>query len=339
MYPEPAAPLPRIGKETLIPALVCAGICIVSVRAGLLSLFFLVPLGVCAVVFGPAAAWLSVVCAVCGNAAVSAAFAAYRGAGMAGSGLSVLYFAVMSLGFTWIMAGGPPENRWMPAIPRVRTLFRFTAAAAAGALAFMGLTALQGGKDALRSLIEAAYTLYITSPGVDAAQRALIEQTLTADRMTEVFYAAFLYGGAVFLAFFEFFYSRHLAFVVARLFRRPQQRPSGLIDFHAPRRAVGVFSLCLPAVLLCRVVSLGALEIAAWNILVICAIMFLAQGGGIVLFNLARRPMPMIVRLIGIVLFICVLFSPGINVLALAALILLGIAENWLPLRVTKDVT
>ena len=68
-----------------------------------------------------------------------------------------------------------------------------------------------------------------------------------------------------------------------------------------------------------------------------CAIMFFAQGGGIVLFYLARRPMPTIMRLLCGVLFVCVIFSPGINVLAVGILFLLGIAENWLSLRVKKQ--
>jgi len=328
---EPAAPLPRIGKETLIPALVCAGVCVVSVRAGLFVLFFLVPLGVCAVVFGPIAAWLCAVFAILGNG-VWLAGISLRYGGPAINGLNMLYFVVVSLGFTWIMAGNPPESRWIPAIPRIRTLFRFIAASIAGALAYMSLTFLRGGEFDFRSQVEAVASLF----GTDAAQQAFQEQTLTADRIIDTFMMIILRGGAVFSAFFIFFYSRQLAFIFARLFRR-QQRHGDLIGFHAPHRTILVFSLCLPVVLLCRIISLGIIEIAAWNVLVICVIMFLAQGGGIVLFNLARRPMPMIVRLLGMVAFVCVVFSPGINVLAVVLLILLGIAENWLPLRVMKQ--
>ena len=165
-----------------------------------------------------------------------------------------------------------------------------------------------------------------------------MEQTLTLDRIAEVFYTLNLYGGAVFSVFFVFFFSRLVVFILTRLFRRQGRSASGdLIDFHVPRKAIWVLSLCLPVILLCRIISLGVIEIAAWNILIICAIMFFAQGGGIVLFNLARRPMSMMIRFIGMVLFVCVVFSPGINVLALTLLILLGIAENWLPLRIKKQ--
>ena len=336
----PAAPLPRTGRRTFIPALVCAALCVALVRAGLLAVFFLIPLGACAAAFGPAAAWLGAVFAVCGNGAVSAAFASYRGAGLADIGLSVLYFSVMTLGFVWIMAGSPPESRWMPAMPRVRTLFRFAAASVAGALAYASLAFLQGGGEGFRSQIETIYSLYIASSGVDAAQQPLAEQALALDRVIEVFSMIIMRGGAVVSAFFVFFYSRHLAFILARLFRRKGGNVSGdLIGFHAPRRAIWVLSLCLPVILLCRAVSLGAIEVAAWNLLVICVIMFFAQGGGIALFYLARRPMSVIMRLLCGALLVCVIFSPGINALAAAMLILLGIAENWLPLRAERQGT
>jgi hypothetical protein len=62
--------------------------------------------------------------------------------------------------------------------------------------------------------------------------------------------------------------------------------------------------------------------------------MFLAQGGGIILFNLARRPMPVIMRLLCGIVCVLLIFSPGLNVLALGIVVLVGIAENWLPMRV-----
>jgi len=315
-----------IGKKTLISALVCAAVCVALVRTGFFMLFFLVPLGVCAVVFGPVAAWLGALFAVLGNG-VWLALISLRYGGPSINSLNMLYFAVVSLGFTWIMAGNPPESRWIPAIPRVRTLFRFTAASIAGALAYMGLTFLFDGGYGFRSQIEAVASLF----GTEAAQQAFQEQM--PDTMVEVISALVLRGGAVFSAFFMFFYSRQLAFVLVRLFKRRGSARGDLIDFHAPRRAIWVLSLCLPVILLCRVVSLGMIEIAAWNILVVCVIMFLAQGGGIALFYFARRPAPMMVRLLGIVAFVFVIFSPGVNMLAALTLILLGIAENWLPLR------
>jgi len=323
-----AVPLSRTLIVTLVPALVCAVASVLLMRAGFFTFFFLVPLGVCAVVFGPAAAWLSAVFASLGSGIWFAGFSH--------AGLYTLGTAVQILGFAWLMAGNPRR----PALPPVRTVFRFIAAAAAGALVYLAVIFSLGNdavfSAALRSQIEVIASSYIAAAGTDAAQRAFMEQTLTADRIIDIFMMIILRGGALFSTAFLLFFNRQLAFTFARLFRR-QQKHSDLIGFHAPRSTIWVFSLCLPVILLGWITSLELVEIAAWNILVMCATMFLAQGGGIALFYLARRPMPMLARFIGMVLFVCVIFSPGINVLALTILLLLGIAENWLPLRVAKQ--
>jgi hypothetical protein len=90
------------------------------------------------------------------------------------------------------------------------------------------------------------------------------------------------------------------------------------------------------AVLLARVILSSFLEIAAWNILAVCAMMYLAQGGGIVQCFLYRRNLPPFLRLLFNVLIVLLVFSPGINAFVLVGLILLGIAENWAPLRAPK---
>jgi hypothetical protein len=64
--------------------------------------------------------------------------------------------------------------------------------------------------------------------------------------------------------------------------------------------------------------------------------MYLAQGGGIIIFALTRRPVPGAIRLVLGIMLIMAFFSPGINIFILGALVLLGVAVNWLPLRVIK---
>jgi hypothetical protein len=97
-----------------------------------------------------------------------------------------------------------------------------------------------------------------------------------------------------------------------------------------------VFSAGLALVLLSRIFKTAVIETAAWNILVICAMIYLAQGAGIVFFILARRKIPPVSRFLVNLLAVVIFLSPGINAFALAVLILLGIAENWLPLRAVK---
>ncbi|MDR0455270.1 MAG: DUF2232 domain-containing protein [Treponema sp.] len=333
---DPAVPLPHAGKTTLVPALICAVLSVVVMRIGFLSFFFLAPLGVCAAVYGPAV-WLGLVFAMLGNAVWSLGFSLRYGTGLPGIGMDMLYFTVLSAGFTWIMAGSPAASL----IPPLRTLFRFIAACVAGALVLLGmifsLNGDEGFSSLVRSQLETISSSYITSSGMDADQQAFLERMFTPDKIIEMFLMIILRGGALVSAFFLFFINRQAACILARLFRRQRENTGNdLTVFFAPRKAIWVLSLCLPVILFCRAVSLETVEIAAWNLLVICAIMFLAQGGGIVLFFLARRSM--IMRLFCSLLFVCVVFSPGINVLALGVLILLGIAENWLPLRVQKKV-
>jgi hypothetical protein len=257
--------------------------------------------------------------------------------------MDALYFAALFLGFTWIMAGNPS-----PLIPPVRTVFRFIAASVIGALAFWGMLSSLGGDEGfsvyIRSQVEAISSSYIAASGGDAVQQAFLERLLTPDRIINTSLMIIFRGGAVFSACFLFFFSRQTAFILARLFfrrvRANLNRSAGtdLIGFYVPRRTIWVLSMCLPAILLCRIVSLERIETAVWNVLVICAIMFLAQGGGIVLFNLARRPMPALMRLLCAIAVVFVIFSPGVNVLAIGVLVLLGIAETWINLRKKLEV-
>jgi hypothetical protein len=46
--------------------------------------------------------------------------------------------------------------------------------------------------------------------------------------------------------------------------------------------------------------------------------------------------MPVIMRLLCAIVCAFIIFSPGLNVLVLGILVLVGIAENWLPLRTVK---
>jgi hypothetical protein len=303
-----------------------------------------VPLGLCSAVYGPVSAWIGFIAAALGNGFIAAGLSLRYGTGLAGVGIETLYFSALILSFTWIMAGSPSPSLFpgvlVVRIPPVRTAFRFIAASLIGAFAFLGmifsLARDEGISAFIRSQIEVISSSYITASGGDAVNRASLERLLSPDRVIEAFSAIISRGGAVFSAFFLFFFSRQAAFILARLFPRYRQGGSAhndLTGFHVPRRAIWVLSLCLPVIILCRTSSLELIEIAVWNILVICAIMFLAQGAGIVLYNFARRSMPALMRLLCALAFVFIVFSPGINVMVMGFLVLLGIAETWIPLR------
>jgi hypothetical protein len=314
-------------------------------RMGFLSFFFLVPLGFCAAVYSSAAAWLGFIFAALGNSVVSAGFSS----GVAGSGFEILYFTVVGLGFTWIMAGSPPVYT----LPRIRTVYRLAAASVFGSFVILGMLYSFGRDENFIALvysqIERISAGFIASTGADAVQLSTLERLFTPERMIETFSSIAIRGGALVSMFFLFFMSRQTSFFLARVFSRvrffrknvpdnPGSNGRGdLIHFHVPQRAIWVLSLCLPVIVIFRVISLHIVEIAAWNLLVICITMFLAQGAGIVLYNLTHRPMPPVMRLLLVILCVFAVFSPGLNILAIGVVVILGIAENWLPLRRGKS--
>jgi hypothetical protein len=322
----------------LVPAAACAAVCVIAMRIGLLSLLFLVPLGFSAVAFGPWVAWLAFALAAVGNAVVASALAAAHGLGAAGAALDVLYFTALASGFVWVMAGNPP---WLEArgiqMRSFSGLQRFVAASAAAALSFLGMAFWFGrdGFDALLPLLEslASADAAAVAAGGDAVTQSLLERALDPENLLALVVAVTLRGGALFSAALLLFFSRQAAFLAARLLRRGRPGIGDMAGFFAPRRAIWAFSLSLPAVMLGRALSIPAAEIAAWNVLVMCALMFLAQGGGIALFNLARRPMPLPLRVLLGVGMVVIAFTPGLNLFALGALLVLGIVENWVPMR------
>jgi hypothetical protein len=110
----------------------------------------------------------------------------------------------------------------------------------------------------------------------------------------------------------------------------------GLADFHVHQKVIWVLSLSLAGIVLCRKFGIVPVEIAAWNVLTACAILYLAQGIGIVSFFLAHVALPPGLR-IGInILIVFMIFSLVFNVILVGAVVVLGIAENWVPLRVSR---
>ena len=329
---DDAVPLARLGRSTLVPALICAAVCVSFMQAGFLTVLFLVPLGICCAAFGANAAWLSSILAALGNGVLSAGLSLFYGIKLANAGLDSLYFLILTFGFTWIVAGSPPS------LPPIRTLWRFIGSAAAGACAFLGMIFATGKDESfvtlLRSQIDALSSMFISSAGADAAQQAFLERLLTPDRIIDMLTSIALRGGALVSISCLFFFSLQAAFFLVRLFRRNRYKTAGgLAFFHAPGRTIWIVIMCLPLIVLFQYIPFKFIEIVLWNILTTCVIMYLAQGCGIVLFALARRPRPVISRLFFGIAVIFLMFSPGINLLIIGILVLLGIAENWLPLR------
>jgi hypothetical protein len=92
-----------------------------------------------------------------------------------------------------------------------------------------------------------------------------------------------------------------------------------------------VFSLALLLVCTGAFFDLPALEIPAWNVLVVCAFLYLVQGAGAASSLLAKAPP--ILRLALPILVILTAFNPPILIALLGLLVLLGLADVWVAFK------
>jgi hypothetical protein len=158
---------------------------------------------------------------------------------------------------------------------------------------------------------------------------------MNADTILAALEAAALRGGMAASWILLFCISRQLSLVVT-WFARHKRPGNSLTGFHVEPVCIWALSFSLLAVLAGLRLKAAPLEIAGWNILVICGILYLAQGGGIVLFFLSRARMAPGMRFMLNLVMVIVIVSPGINAVLLGVLVLLGIAENWVPFRAPK---
>jgi hypothetical protein len=333
---EEALSAARKRRTALLPGLICGVVAIVLLRTGILSFFFLIPLGLAAAAYNIQTACLSAAGLILLGSILPAALEMSAGVSLAAAALETLYVSVTVLAFLWIMA--PPFRG--SGFPGMRTLYRFVAGSAAAALVLVLMIGVfqndKGFSAFITAQAEMLSSLYISQAGSDEVRRSMLERYVTPQRVAGLMREILLKGGGLASSMLLFFISRQIAFFFAGIGRR-RRRVSGIADFHAPAGLIWVLSFALLGVLLFRIIKLVPLEYAAWNILILCGIIYFAQGGGIAAYTLSRRAMPSLLRLFLNIVIILAIFSPGINVFVLGGLILLGIAENWLPLRAAKE--
>jgi hypothetical protein len=321
---------PSNAAVTLLTAAVTAAASVICVRVGVIGIFFLLPFALAGFFRGGKPLAPAAFLAVLGNALFL--FFAWQDLQREGRGdtvffrWSALYYAVMVLGFCWVNAGNgprtsPAEDKGSPSGTRffVPPVYRLVIGAFAVSAALIPLLLGFMGDAAFSRMLAEALGAFTA-----------MNETVNAE---EVF-ASLMYlgirGGILASIILFFTLSRQAALLVVWLVRR--ERPGGgLISFHAGSVLVWILSLALGAVLLGRMAGIELLEVGAWNILVLCAILYLAQGGGIALYYLARLPPLFRVAVNAGVLL--VLLRPGVNMVIPGALILAGIIENWVPFR------
>ncbi|MDR2393168.1 MAG: hypothetical protein LBD93_03280 [Treponema sp.] len=322
----------------VVPVLVSAGISLGAIHSGFPIFFFLVPLGFMAYGYNCRSAWASALVAAGGNGILLLVFAGTA----AYPWLHILYFTVMLVVFTWIVAPPFTGSRFSKGggVLFRSTAYRLIIGAVIGALTCWYIIDAtwdtQGFKALLRSQAELFRSLSITSAGSDVVQRSLLEQHADPEAIIAQLGTVALRGGVLAGCGVVFFINRQISLVCVELIRRRRVR-SSMIHFHTAPWLIWVLSLSLLGILVGTSIGISPLEIGAWNMVTICAILYLAQGGGIMLYGLSRMTLPPLMRVGLNILLIILVCSPKINLLALGGLGILGIAEHWVPFRAPKS--
>ncbi|WP_461246987.1 YybS family protein [Treponema sp. R6D11] len=312
--------LPGINKYTpLITLLVCTTISLIFMKTGILSLFYLVPLGYVIIVTG---VYMPVfITAAAANIVIMVIQSFTKIDGIKSLPIEALYLTVVLLGFTWIIGG-----------KGLRTAYRFVIASSICAIIFL-LYINSPSSNFFELFSKTAEELFGTGDSEVQIKNPLFAQTFTPQVLTEFAKMFLLRGGALISMFFLFFVNRQIAVSVTSMIKR-QRIDHGLTAFYAPVNTIWAFSASLATIVLTGIFKVEILSILAWNVFTICAIIYLAQGIGILMYWMSLRSN--VFRLVINVLIIVVLFSP-LNSFALVALVLLGIIDNWRPFRIAKS--
>ena len=322
-----------IQRKSLFPALVGAGISLLLLRTGLLAFFFLVPLGFIAYRLDYRSAWTACFFAVLGNFFFAISARASRGVSMTDTLWDIIYFGLMTLIFTGIVAPPPALSA------RYKGAVRFFCGSCLGALLlaylFFQVSSSPGFSEYVNYLINAVFQAN-SSSGSDVVNNAILGN-ISAEAVLQMTQTIMLRGGSLVSCILLFAVCRQTSYFLARVvFRKRTGVPpktSSLASFRVAPVLIWVFSASLLLVVLTGMTGLEFPGIILWNILVLCVILYFTQGLGILQFFLFRFLSSFSSRVFFLVAFFVVLFSPFLNALLLGGLFLLGVAENWVPLR------
>ena len=311
--------LPGINKYSpVITLFVCTTLSLLFMKTGILSLFYLVPLGYVIVLTG---VYMPVfITAAAANIVIMIVHAFSKTDGIKNMPLEALLLTVFFLGFTWIMGG-----------KGLRTAYKFIIASSVCAIIFL-IYINSPTSGFFESFSKTAEELFGSGDSEIQIKNPLFAQAFTPQRLTEFAKMFLLRGGALVSMFFLFFVNRQIAVSVASMIKR-QRIDHGLITFYSPANTIWAFSASLATIVLTGIFKVELLSVLAWNLFTVCAIIYLAQGIGVLTYWMMLRSN--VFRLIISVLIIVVLFSP-LNSFAIAALVLLGIIDNWRPFRIAK---
>jgi len=308
----------------IVTILVCTGLSILFMNTGILSFFYLVPLGYAIIVSGSFLHTFAIA-SIAGIifSIIKSAAGANAGTGIM---LEIVYLSVIIFGFTWIMGG-----------KRLREVYRFVIASIAGAI--VTLIYINSPQVKFYEYFNeiAASLLNNSSESISdsgSAKGIFGLQMFSPEQMTETAKSFIMRGGALISMFFIFFVNRQIANVFFSIIKK-RKKDLGLISFFAPSNIIWVLSGAIATILISGMFKIDMIGILAWNVFTVCVIIYLAQGSGVIMYWLSTRTN--IFRLVISVLFVVILFSP-ISIVALAAVVILGIADIWVSFRIPRNV-
>ncbi|MCL2602655.1 MAG: YybS family protein, partial [Treponema sp.] len=307
-------------------------------RSGFFSLLFVVPFAFLAFRYGCQVVWRSLFYAVAVNTLLVIGSVLVQGFPPQGIFWDIVHFAVMAGVFAWIVSPLPDMR------PRWGLTMRFAAGSAAASLLFVGMFFRAAASPGFLELMGEALAELVSrqsAAGLDVVQSAIMQE-LTPEMVVSFMSSAMLRGGALVFCALLFFFCSSVGFALARLCKNWGNKFIGkpeadLLQFFRVHPAmIWVLSATLLLLVVSSKAGFVAVQAVLWNGLALCGILYLAQGLGIVFFFLANRTGTPFVKLVLSMVFLLLLFSPGINAVLFGGVVLLGIAENWLPLRVSK---
>jgi len=323
-----------------VTIIICTFLSIFFMNTGFFTLLYLAPLGYAVIVCRRP--WLVFFAAAAANVLISVVMRQ----NISGLWIEIFYYTTLFLMYIWIMGNwqrqetvriNEDENAdnskealslvSLSGILCARTAYRFIAGSVISAAVF--LLFISGENSNFYATLE--LIAKALSENIGASTEA-VTRIMSPENIAGTVKHFIFRGGALFTMFFLFFINRQAALAVVRIVKK-QDNGRGLIDFFAPPNAIWVFFGALATVLATRLLKTELLEILAWNVFTVCGIIFLAQGAGILLYLLSMRTNAF--RLAAGVLIIVLMFSP-LGMFAITALLLLGIAEYWRPIRMAR---
>jgi hypothetical protein len=290
---------------------------------------FLLPLGFIGFGWGPKTLWAGLGFAILGNCLLCI----FQGliAGVPASALlwDIFYFTAMAAAFAWIILPLDAKSSRIPGA------YRLALASLLGALVFIALFFRSLNDQAFyESMSNMMAFVFSLQQNTELAQNAVQDQQ-RIEAIFETVKNVIIRGGALFSSIFIFLINRQISVMLIRVFGGPR-RTNVFMGFFAHQKllwALGAAGLLIPLASLFQWTVLG---IILWNIATLCAMMYLAQGLGIVIYFMSQPNFPSLVRFLLPVLLVILFFSPGINAVLLGIIVLLGIAENWVSFRALK---